>query len=169
MERCAGRSVQDLERRIFSKDGQSRIMKTNNYFAVRLCAKLFLLVLLSTSVYSQAPDLSNLEESVREQITTAQAVLAAAAKSSSTNLSEEYGKLGQIYHAYSLNSAARDCYLNANLRAPKDFRWIYLLGKLDHQEGRAEDAIRRYRAARTLRPDYVAVLVNLGNIFLELN
>src|SRR6185503_6546999 len=63
----------------------------------------------------------------------------------------------------------RDCYLNAAQLAPKDFRWIYLLAKLDQQEGRFDDAIRRYQLARAFRPDYVAVHVNLGNIFLELN
>ena len=133
---------------------------------LRLCVKTLLLILvISQPVHSQ--DLSNLEESVREQITTAQAALAAAAKSPA--LSEEYGKLGQLYHAYSLISAARDCYLNANRLAPKDFRWIYLLGKLDQMEGRFDNAIRHYQLARTLQPDYVAALVNLGNIFLELN
>jgi tetratricopeptide (TPR) repeat protein len=40
---------------------------------------------------------------------------------------------------------------------------------LDQQDGRYDEAIRRYQSARTLRPDYVATLVNLGNIFLELN
>jgi tetratricopeptide (TPR) repeat protein len=114
----------------------------------------------------RSPDLSNLEESVRHQITAAQAALS---KTPAATLSEEYGKLGELYHAYSLLAAARDCYLNANLLAPKDFRWIYLLAKLDQQDGRFDDAVRRYRVARTLRPDYVAVPVNLGNIFLELN
>ena len=135
---------------------------------LRLCVKLLLLTLtLAHPVHPQ--DLSNLEESVRDQITTAKAALAAAAKGSPIVLMEEYGKLGQLYHAYSLISAARDAYLNANRLAPKDFRWIYLLGKLDQMEGRFDDAIRRYQIARTLRPDYVATLVNLGNIFLELN
>jgi tetratricopeptide (TPR) repeat protein len=139
---------------------------------LRRCVRMLFLALIASTVYPQTPDLSNLEPSVREQITTAQAALSAAVRDSSTTkttLSEAYGKLGEIYHAYSLLAAARDCYLNAGLLAPKDFRWIYLLAKLDHQEGRYDDAIRRYQAARTLRPDYVATLVNLGNIFLELN
>ncbi len=132
-------------------------MKLKTYFA------LLLVLVITSTVHSQTPDLSNLEESVREQIIAAQAALA------KTPTNEEYGKLGQLYHAYSLISAARDCYLNASRLAPKDFRWIYLLAKLDQQEGRFDDAIRRYQLARTLRPEYVAVYVNLGNIFLELN
>ena len=139
---------------------------------------LVLALLLSTALAIKArsqdvkPDLSGLEGEVREQITSLQTALANALKDpkiSSTELSEAYGKLAQTYHAYSLNAPARDCYLNANRLAPKDFRWIYLLARLDHHEGRFDDAIALYRLARTLRPDYVAASVNLGNIFLELN
>ncbi|HEX5875826.1 MAG TPA: tetratricopeptide repeat protein [Pyrinomonadaceae bacterium] len=116
------------------------------------------------------PDLTKLEESVREQVATLQTSLVAAVKDpAAPDLSEAYGKLGQIYHAYSLTSSARECYVNASALAPKEFRWIYLLAKLDQQEGRFEEAIRRYQVARTLRPDYVAVPVNMGNIFLDLN
>lgn len=118
------------------------------------------------------PDLSKLEEGVREQITAEQDSLTATTKnpaSSDTALSEAYGKLGQLYHAYSLTSAARDSYVNAGRLTPKDFRWIYLKAKLDQQEGRFDEAIRGYQAALALRPGYIAVPVNLGNIFLELN
>jgi tetratricopeptide (TPR) repeat protein len=143
---------------------------------------VILFLVITPAVYSQSPrkdriavrwpDLTNLEASVREQVTKLQNSLTAAAgnpATSETALSEAYGKLGQLYHAYSLVEPAHDCYLNASLLAPKDFRWTYLVAKLDQQQGNFEDAIRRYRIARTLRPDYVAVPVNLGNIFLELN
>lgn len=168
-------------------------MNSKTHFAcLRFSVKSFLtfLFVITTTVYAQTtadqilkaprkdlvalhwPDLTNLEESVREQVTSLQNSLAANAKDPATSaniLSEAYGKLGQIYHAYSLISPAHVCYLNASLLAPKDFRWTYLSAKLDHQEGSFDDAIRRYRIARTLRPDYVAVPVNLGNIFLDLN
>ena len=118
------------------------------------------------------PDLANLEANVREQLAALQASVSATVKdpaSSDTALSEAYGKLGQSYHAYSLLSSARECYLNASRVAPNDFRWIYLLAKLDQQDGRFDDAIRGYQIAGTLQPKYVAVPVNLGNIFLQLD
>ena len=166
---------------------QSKIIKKSCFAPLRLSVKnsfqiATALCLISTSalvthaqkglVPIQWPDLTKLEESVRKQVADSQDSLAAAVKNPATSveaLSEAYGRLGQIYHAYSLTTPARDCYFNAHSLAPKDFRWIYLLGRLDHQEGRFEDAIRRYRLALTVKPDYAAALVNLGNIFLELN
>ena len=118
------------------------------------------------------PDLTQLEAEVRDQIKSNQEALVAAVKdpkSTDAKLSAAYGDLGAIYHAYSLNAPARECYLNASKLAPKDFRWIYLLGKLDQLEGRVDDAIRRFQTVAELQPEFVAVHVNLGNIFLELN
>ena len=118
------------------------------------------------------PDLSQLEPDVRDQIKSQQDILISTikdTKSTDTKLSDAYGSMGEIYHAYSLTAPARECYLNANTLAPKDFRWIYLLAKLDQLEGRVDDAIRRYRTVTSLKPDLVAAFVNLGNIYLELD
>ena len=118
------------------------------------------------------PDLSKLGNDVRDQITLQQDSLAATVKQpavSNAKLSEAYGEMGEVYHAYSLTSPARECYSNASQLAPNDFRWIYLLAKLDQVEGRVEDAIRRFQTAASLNPQLVAAQVNLGNIFLEVN
>jgi tetratricopeptide (TPR) repeat protein len=118
------------------------------------------------------PDLTNLEESVREQLTTAQNTLAVAARNSATSnaaLSGTYGDLGQLYHAYSLNAPARECYLNASRLATTDFRWPYLLAKLDQNDGRFEEAIVRFQLTVTLCPDYFPAFLNLGNLSIELN
>src|ERR1044072_6779590 len=118
-------------------------MSFKSYFAsLRRCGSNFLFVslalLTTVAVHSQSPrkdlvavrspDLTNLEDDVRKQVTGLQDSLAAAVKNtaaSDTVLSEAYGKLGQIYHAYSLISPAYDCYFNASVLAPKDFRWMY--------------------------------------------
>lgn len=118
------------------------------------------------------PDLSKLEADVREQLASLQNSLSDTVKSSATSestLAEAYGTMGEIYQAYSLVEPAQECYVNASRVSPKDFRWIYLLAKLDQQGGRAGEAIRRYLIARGLRPEYVAAPVNLGNIYLQMN
>jgi tetratricopeptide (TPR) repeat protein len=151
--------------------------RRSSFAPLRLCVRHLLFVVLTlVSALSQTPktlpDLTNLESEVREQITRLQDALAKALKDpkiSSMELSEAYGKLGQTYHAYALTAPARECYLNANRLTPNDFRWIYFLARLDHQEGRFDDAIGRHQLAITLQPNYVAAHVNLGNIFLELN
>lgn len=118
------------------------------------------------------PDLSGLESDVRQQLLAAQTSLAAAARDISATdetLSEEYGLMGQTYHAYSLSAPAKECYVNAGRMAPGNFRWIYLMAKLDQQDGRVDEAIRGYLQVRTLKPDYMAATVSLGNIHLEAN
>jgi len=117
------------------------------------------------------PDLTKLEAEVREQLMSLQSALAKTVKtnSSEATLSNAYGAMAERYHAYSLNSPARECYLNAVHLTPNEFRWVYLLAKLDEQEGRFNDAIRGYQIARGLRLDYAAVPVNLGNLYLQLD
>jgi tetratricopeptide (TPR) repeat protein len=118
------------------------------------------------------PDLSQLENDVRDQIKSQQQSLADVVKKSGltpADLSDAYGLMGQTYHAYSLITSARECYLNASRLSSRNFRWIYLLAKLDQQEGHVAEAIQGFQIARSLQPRYVAVPVNLGNIYLELN
>jgi tetratricopeptide (TPR) repeat protein len=118
------------------------------------------------------PDLSKLEVDVREYLLTSQATLAAAVKNASATdsaLGEAYGVTGQTFHAYSLNSTARECYVNASRLGPKDFRWVYLIAKLDQLEGHVDEAIKGYLLVQKLNPGYVAAAVNLGNTYLEMN
>jgi tetratricopeptide (TPR) repeat protein len=113
-----------------------------------------------------------MELDVREHVVWAQNQLIAAAKDSKVSaekLADIYGLTGEIYHAYSLHPAAGECYLNAASLAPKDFRWVYLLAKLQEREGEAQKAIDYFVAARELRGDYLPVFVGLGNIYLQLN
>ncbi len=142
---------------------------------MKLALCFFCLLCVSVICTAQTitwPDLSQLEPDVRDQIKSQQDILISTIKdtqSTTTKLSAAYGAMGEIYHAYSLTAPARECYLNANTLAPKDFRWIYLLAKLDQLEGLVEDAIRRYRTVTSLQPELVAAFVNLGNIYLELD
>lgn len=118
------------------------------------------------------PDLEELEADVREQLRSLQISLASLAKDPSATaakLSEAYGLMGQVYHAYSLTSPAEECYLNAHSLAPKDFRWVHLLANICQREARTEDAIRYYKLARELRSDYLAAPVNLGNLYFQQN
>ncbi len=118
------------------------------------------------------PDLNRLEPEVREQLTSLQSSLEAMAKKPGTSngaLSEAFGTMGEVYQAYALKSAARQSFLNANRLAPADFRWVYFLAKLDQKDDLAEDAIKRLQQARLMRPEYLAVPVNLGNLYLQLN
>jgi tetratricopeptide (TPR) repeat protein len=118
------------------------------------------------------PNLSSIEVEVSGHLLKEQSSLTAAVKTagaSDAKLSEAYGSMGQTFHAYSFNAPARECYVNASRLAPRDFRWVYLMAKLDQQDGRVDEAIKNYLSAQSLNPNYVAASINLGNIFLEAN
>ena len=118
------------------------------------------------------PDTTKLEPEVRDQLNSLQASLSAVLKdpsASQSTLAEAYGAVGQTYHAYMLTLPAGECYVNASLLEPKDFRWVYLLGRIAQREDLVDPAISQLVAARALRPDYVPIHVNLGNVLLQLN
>lgn len=118
------------------------------------------------------PDLKGVEEDVRQQIVSFQESLAETAKASQLNLetlSNSYATMGKIYHAYSFFDAAAECYLNASVLSPKDFRWNYLLGKISDEANKKYEAIDFYKKAQTIQPEYLPIYVNLGNAYLELD
>src|SRR6476661_8813562 len=111
MERSTSRPIHDLKRRFCSRKGakpqsaaafrrvcfallcderrKRRIVSLETYFApLRLCVSIFFVLTIHSQtprlVELHSPDLTNLEASVREQITAAQAALTAVAKDPAT-------------------------------------------------------------------------------------
>lgn len=118
------------------------------------------------------PDLNPFEPDVRAQLQSLQESLAAAATNrgvTGEKLGEAYGSLGQVYQAYSLFPQAEECYRNAHVLNPRDFKWTYLLANILQGDGRTDESASFYEQVRKLRPDYQAAAVNLGNIYLRQN
>ncbi len=118
------------------------------------------------------PELKGLEKDVSEQIISFQETLLEATKTTPTTrekLSDSYGTMGEIYHAYSLLEPAKESYINASRLSPKNFKWLHLLGKLSFQQNDYYDAIDYFKKSQNLRPDYLPTYINIGNTYLELD
>lgn len=118
------------------------------------------------------PNLSGVETEVREQIVAMQKTLldyASIPEKRSESLSETYGAMGQVYHAYSFFNPALECYTNASRLSPKDFRWSYLLAKILETSNKSEGAVEQYQKALALNPDYLPTHINLANLYLAMN
>jgi tetratricopeptide (TPR) repeat protein len=96
---------------------------------------------------------------------------AAIAKPDATakHLAAAYGTLGQLYHAYSILDEAQMCYRNASRLEPGNSGWFHLMADASRRQGKLDDAVGQYEAAWALQPNDFAALVNLGEIYLELN
>lgn len=118
------------------------------------------------------PDLAGVDAPVQEQIRTSQATVAATLKekdASRDRLAAAFGKLGQIYQAYSFDDAALACYQNAAQLDSQPFQWFYLQGYLRQKDGDSEGAERDYRRALVLNPNNNAALLRLGALELTLD
>ncbi len=80
-------------------------------------------------------------------------------------LAERVGHLGQLYHAYQIDSA-EPCYRNAARWAPTDFRWPYLAAVLAQARGAATEAGAGLEQALELRPADPTALVRLAEVRL---
>src|SRR5262249_44673150 len=116
------------------------------------------------------PELSQFEPAVQQQIREVQAKLSLItqiAEAPDSQLSDAYGEMGKIYHAYDLLEAAKACYLNANILAPQDYHWHYYLARLCNEEGNLREAIERYKIILQVRPNDIVTLIRLGDAYLD--
>ena len=118
------------------------------------------------------PDLSGLEELVREQLREARrelALIEAKTEVAEEELSRAYGKLGKLYHAYEMFEPAKSCYLNAQLLSSGAFPWAYYLARVYQRLGDLESAARSYERALEADPTYIATLLRLGDLEFSLD
>ena len=84
-------------------------------------------------------------------------------------LASEYGKLGNLYLTHDLFTSADACYDNAILLHPGHFPWLYYSGYLAQVNGNLEAALKRYKQATELDPEYLPARYRLAQVHLDLN
>ena len=115
------------------------------------------------------PDLSSMAEPVQAQMHAAQASLLSKLENPGTrpeDLGAAYGELGMLFMAAAYLDAARTCFVNAQILAPRDVRWPYYLGRLYQAQGPLEESVAAFERVLELSPGDVAALVLLGDVRL---
>ena len=118
------------------------------------------------------PSLEALERSVVDQIQDVQNQLRDHALAESTpqaEVTEAFGLMGKVYHAYEFFEAAVACYTNASRLGPDQYQWPHLLGVIYKTQGDLEQAAQFFEQARALEPLSVATQIRLGRVWLALN
>lgn len=138
-----------------------------------------------------APDLSEADPAIREQLADQREALDRALDTSRDGdepgepspdapggdadpagpdgLPDLFGRLGQLYFLYGYDDAARAAFENARRLAPDDLRWPYYLGVLHERRGELETAARELESVLDRRPGDVPTLLHLGSVALEAN
>jgi tetratricopeptide (TPR) repeat protein len=117
------------------------------------------------------PDLSRMEEAVRQQISDQYRSLTSKIENRSTppsELGDAYGTMGNLLLAAEYFDAAEACYLHAQSIAPDEVRWPYYLGHVYMTKAELGKAVESFERALRLRPDDVATLVWLGGVHLDM-
>lgn len=79
-----------------------------------------------------------------------------------------FGDAGQAYHAYAVVDAAEACYRNAQSLDPSDFRWPYLLGILQQDDGRLDEAATSFARALSGPNQYYPAWIRLATVHVAL-
>jgi len=164
-----------LKQAIHSSDLQGRIRRSKaGASAWPLISALPAILLVANSLGEETgfrePDLASLEPGVRAALEEGLAEFRGiqASDDNSREAGMAWGALGMLYQAHHLQIPARACYQNAVHLNPQDFRWHYLVGFLDQEAGRLDDALAAYEDAIALNPDYLPIAVRQGQILAEL-
>ena len=118
------------------------------------------------------PDLNNAEEVVRNQIMRFRNSLITLARNypdANQELSNAYGLLGSVCFAYKMRYTAEQCFNNAVKLNPGEFRWSYILGILNSDQGDAEEAITFLEQAAKSKGDYGPLWTHLGDLHMRFN
>ena len=116
------------------------------------------------------PDLTRIDESVREQIRERDGALRAAlARPGATDADKAtaFGGVAVLLHASEFHEAAEPAYLNAQDLAPADAKWPYLLSHLHKSRGEPAKAVADLTRVLELSPNDVAGLIWLGRMYLD--
>jgi tetratricopeptide (TPR) repeat protein len=118
----------------------------------------------------ELPDLSRLDESVRQQVREKHALVMSKRANQQTppqELGQAYGELGMLLHAAEYYDIAEPSYRNAETLQPREMRWPYFLAHLYRREGDSAKAIAAFDRALSLNANDVPTLVWLGRMHLE--
>jgi len=113
-------------------------------------------------------DLSAFEPGVAKQLSDARAVVDAQLAmpgASQLSISEAYGNLGRLYHAYELLELARICYENAGQLHSTKPDWPYLYGVVNQRQGDNQKAIDAYKYVIKLDPPFVPARIRLARAY----
>lgn len=140
---------------------------------VSLLAILMLAVSVGNSIGAEAANreslyplpelrLDRFEPGVREAFEDAFVRVRQRHSAPDGKLADSYGELGMLFQAHDLADLAEPCYLNAQLLAPGQYQWPYLLGYIYQLDNRLNEAATKYRQALQLKPDFLPAMLHLG-------
>lgn len=118
------------------------------------------------------PDLSTSERSVEEQLITSYTALMVELKNPAASRSSQgaaYGATGRLLMAAEMYEAAEPFLMNAMSLEPQEARWPYYLAHISRIKNDLENALRLLERTAELVPDYEAVAVWRGFVYLDVD